>query len=104
MAKMKMKGAGSKGRSSVAAPATKPPLNPVIMIIALIGWVAAVIGLVGAVLLSRFLAGLLFGISTNAPLTFLIIPLALLAVSLLACYGPARRAVKIDPAVSLRCE
>jgi predicted permease len=62
------------------------------------------IGLVTAVLVSRFLESFLYGISSTDPLTFLIIPSILVLVSFLASYLPARRAAKVDPMVALRFE
>jgi predicted permease len=63
-----------------------------------------VIGAAGALVLTRFLSGLLFGVSSMDPLTFLAMAAALGAVTLLACYVPARRASRVDPLVALRYE
>ena len=62
------------------------------------------LGVASAFVLSRFLASLLFGVSARDPLTFASIAALLLAVSLAAGYLPARRAARVDPVVSLRCE
>jgi putative ABC transport system permease protein len=61
-------------------------------------------GLAFAYALSRFLASLLFGVSTTDPTTFTCVVLILMVVALTACYLPARRAARSDPLVALRHE
>jgi ABC-type antimicrobial peptide transport system permease subunit len=54
--------------------------------------------------LSRLMANLLFEIEPNDPLTYGAVLLAILVVGALACYVPARRVLRVDPAVALRAE
>jgi len=60
------------------------------------------LGLVGAWWLSRAGSSLLFGVTATDRLTFMTVSLLLIAVSITACYFPARRAMKVDPIVALR--
>jgi putative ABC transport system permease protein len=62
------------------------------------------VGALGAVGLTRFISGFLYGVSPTDPVTFVAIALFLSAVALLASYIPARRATRVDPMVALRYE
>ncbi len=68
------------------------------MTLALIGVIA---GLAGALVLTRVISNLLFGVGASDPVTFIAISLLLIFVSLIACYLPARRAARLNPTVAL---
>ena len=64
--------------------------------------IGAVIGIAGCAAVSQILKSMLFGLSTHDPVAFVLVPLVLLSVALVASYIPARRATKVDPMVALR--
>jgi hypothetical protein len=66
--------------------------------------VGVALGLIGALALTRLMSSLLFGVSPTDPLTFTGVALLLVIVALLACYLPARRAMKVDLSAALRHE
>lgn len=66
--------------------------------------VGAAIGLGAAFWLTRVMDTLLFGVSRRDPATFIAVPVTLIAVAALACYLPARRAMRVDPVVALRID
>ena len=71
---------------------------------ALLAGLGVAIGLAGAIAVSGLLKGLIWGVSTVDPLTFIVTPIVLTVAALLASYIPARRATKLDPIVALRSE
>lgn len=80
----------------------------VVRMIALKGGRPVLLGLLGglpaALLASRLMASLLFGVTPGAPHTFLVVPGAFTVVALLAVIGPARQAARVDPLVALRAD
>jgi putative ABC transport system permease protein len=62
------------------------------------------LGLAAAFALARLARSLLFGVAGHDPATFIVVCLALIGISLVACYIPARRAARLDPVESLRVE
>jgi predicted permease len=64
----------------------------------------AAVGLAGALIVSHLITGLLFGVKPTDPTTFAAVAVILMSVALIACYVPARRAMRVDPMIALRAE
>jgi ABC-type antimicrobial peptide transport system permease subunit len=62
------------------------------------------VGVLLAFSLTRFMSSQLFGVSDHDPLTFAAVALVLIGVALIACWLPARRAMRVDPVVALRSQ
>jgi putative ABC transport system permease protein len=71
------------------------------MLLAIVG---VALGFVLALALAQVISSLLIGVSGYDVSTFIVVPVLLTAVALVACYLPARRATKVDPLVALRYE
>ena len=66
--------------------------------------VGVVLGLIGAYAATRLMTSLLFGVTPTDIMTFVLVPIGLSLVALVACIIPARRAARVDPLVALRYE
>jgi ABC-type antimicrobial peptide transport system permease subunit len=62
------------------------------------------LGLIGALALTRLMSGMIYGVSSTDPSTFFAVATLLGLVAVAACYIPARRAMRVDPMVALRYE
>jgi putative ABC transport system permease protein len=71
------------------------------LVLTLIG---TMIGVAGALALTRVLRSLLYGVASTDPTTYAAVSVLFLVVGLIACYVPARKASRIDPMAALRCE
>jgi ABC-type antimicrobial peptide transport system permease subunit len=63
-----------------------------------------VIGAVGALAATHLMTRFLYGVQPTDPVTFVAVSILLMAIALLACYMPARKAMKVDPMILLRYE
>jgi predicted permease len=79
-------------------------VNLVITIGLRLAAVGSVLGCVGALLSTRYLRTLLVGVDPLDPATFVLVPLALMMVAVVACWLPGRRASRVDPMVALRTD
>ena len=66
--------------------------------------VGLVLGVIGALSLSRLMQGLLFGVAPHDPVTLALVAIVMAAVGIGACWIPAIRAGRVDPAVALRAQ
>jgi putative ABC transport system permease protein len=66
--------------------------------------IGVAIGMITAFAASRYIASMLFGVSALDPITFVLVPLFLATIALLATYLPARRATRVSPTVALQSE
>jgi ABC-type antimicrobial peptide transport system permease subunit len=71
---------------------------------AILAIIGVVIGLAGAIGLTRFLRGMLFEVAPTDPATFIGVAILFVFTALLASYIPAGRAMRVDPMVALRYE
>ena len=69
-----------------------------------VGLIGLAIGLIGALMAGRALSSIVYGLSVRDPATFATVTIALILITVAACFIPARRASKVDPMVALRCE
>jgi putative ABC transport system permease protein len=68
------------------------------------GIVGVVLGIVGGMALTRYLEKMLFGVTAADPVTFVVVAVVFISVTLVASYVPAQRATRVDPLAALRYE
>jgi len=90
-------------RLALGAPATGV-IGLVVGRAARLAALGAGLGILAALVATRWLGGLLYGVSATDPLTFVIVPVGFLAIAVLASYVPAHRATRIDPVRALRAD
>jgi ABC-type antimicrobial peptide transport system permease subunit len=64
--------------------------------------IGLVLGVIGSLLATRLIQGLLFGVTPNDPITLVAVATAMVLIGVAACWLPARRAAKVDPLVAMR--
>ena len=69
-----------------------------------LGFVGVLIGVAGALAISRIIAGMLYDTGTGDPITYLAVSVIFLGIAIVASYLPARRAARLDPMAALRWE
>lgn len=69
-----------------------------------LAWIGVTVGVPCGIVSSKLIAGMLYGVSPHDPLTFVTVSLMLMAIAAIAGLVPARRAIRLDPIVALRCE
>ena len=69
-----------------------------------LAFLGSLTGIAGALLISRFMTKLLYGVQPTDPATFVTVAAGLAAVAVIACCVPARRAMRVDPMAALRYE
>jgi ABC-type antimicrobial peptide transport system permease subunit len=64
--------------------------------------IGLVVGIAGALVAARVIQGLLFGVAPHDPVTFIVVAVMMASIGIVACWIPALRAARIDPAITMR--